>query len=206
MSLDLIPLVQEFGKDFVAVVQMAGAAGTAYTLGGQVIAKLQGHFGRIQEENILKISTEAREKLSAIGPDRLTSPSPNILTPLLEAACQESRSELQERWAALMANTMVDNGKKAHRNLIAILSALEPADVLVLDLISKVVPSNDVNISGASLSTAIAEFSYQSYSEDEWSVSVDNLMNQLCIQRVAINYCPVMRPLGRLLVAACRVE
>lgn len=71
-----------------------------------------------------------------------TDVSPNILTPIIAAAQDESRGELCELWARLLANA-VDPGRQdvVTRSVVEALKALDPIDALILsrfyDLVSK---------------------------------------------------------------------
>lgn len=209
MSLDLLPAILEHRKDFVTIVRAMGAAGTVYTFGGKAVAEIKSYIGPVQEENIWKICNDARKMLSGISEDRRTEPSPNIFTPLLEAACQESRSDLQTKWAALLANALVDNGKKVRKDLIYTLASLDPTDVCALHFIFKAEQSNNIDVAGINrtrLAEAIAGFEQFSYTKDDWLVSVDQLSILGCISVISQKECPFLKPLGRVLIAACRVE
>jgi hypothetical protein len=75
--------------------------------------------------------------LESISTDLLTEPSPSILIPLLKAAVDEGREELQQIWAALLANAMADGGRKVRRDYFGAVSQMEPSDALVLEIYSR---------------------------------------------------------------------
>lgn len=78
----------------------------------------------------LQLNTERH--LAKIDVARRSPPNPSLLMPLLLAAQNEADPTLQEMWAALLASSMVDGGKRARRAFTGILEALDPADVIVL--------------------------------------------------------------------------
>jgi hypothetical protein len=59
-----------------------------------------------------------------------------MLIPLLQAAADESREELQSLWAALLANAMTDGGHRTRGAFVGALKSMDPADALVLSICS----------------------------------------------------------------------
>lgn len=87
-----------------------------------------------RRRNIGKLVAKTQRMLEDVAPDRITEPSVSVVLPLLQAAADEGREELQDLWAALLANAMVDGGKRMRRAFFDAVAKLEPADVLVFDL------------------------------------------------------------------------
>ena len=65
-----------------------------------------------RRRNIGKMTAKTQRMLEDVAPDRITEPSVSVVIPLLQAAADEGREELQDLWAALLANAMVDGGKR----------------------------------------------------------------------------------------------
>ncbi|WP_298224673.1 Abi-alpha family protein, partial [Acidocella sp.] len=110
---------------------------TAYMWSGVVLGQIKKYFGRQQGENIEAISKRAEEKLKDIPPKRKSPPPASVAEPLIEAAMQESRPELQELWAGLLASAMLDGGKNARYEFKDILEKLNPLDAAALQVIAK---------------------------------------------------------------------
>jgi len=99
--------------------------------GGDWLAHKRRRHLAILEANTARI-------LEVTAAERLTEPSPSVLIPLLQAAVDEGRAELQELWATLLANAMIDGGRKVRRDYFMLLHQLEPADVLALDIMMRI--------------------------------------------------------------------
>jgi hypothetical protein len=84
---------------------------------------------------ILEANTEGI--LEGIAADRLTEPSPSVLIPLLQASVDEGRPELQVLWAGLLANAMLDGGKRVRRDYFDAVRQMEPTDAIVLEIASR---------------------------------------------------------------------
>lgn len=57
----------------------------------------------------------------------------NVAIPLLKAAQDESRDELQELWARLLANAMDKSGPQIRQSFIATLRQFDPLDSVVME-------------------------------------------------------------------------
>ena len=89
-------------------------------------------------ENLRNLLRRAAQKLSGA---RAEAPPLAISVPLLESACDESREDLVEIWAGLLA-VACDPSRRLHfrRAFVEIASRLEPFDVAVLPLLASEVP------------------------------------------------------------------
>ena len=118
---DVIQIIQR-DQDVAAGVGDARAVTTLYSWGGTTLGQVKKYFGAQQEENIKIISEKAQEYLKDVPDDQKTTPSASIAEPLIEAAMQESRSELQDLWAALLASAMLEEGRKVRYEFVEILN------------------------------------------------------------------------------------
>jgi len=69
--------------------------------------------------------------------ERITEPNPAVLIPLLQAAADEAEEELQAMWAGLLANAMLDGGRRVRADYIEVLRKLAPRDASVLGGLSE---------------------------------------------------------------------
>ena len=142
--------------------------------------------------------------LEGIAADRLTEPSPSVLIPLLQAAVDEGRPELQALWAALLANAMVDGGRKVRRDFFDAVKAMEPADALVLDAMNR---PEAMEVAGRDLGRILDGLhkwaAKADISDVELEVSLDKLVALRCLRRNNFDQ-PMLAPFGRTLFDACR--
>ena len=89
-----------------------------------------------RQRNLAQMQAKTARILDGIQKERISEPSPSVVMPLLEAARDESREELQEIWAALLAQAMIDGGYKVRRSFFDLVGKLEPIDSLVLMAVS----------------------------------------------------------------------
>jgi hypothetical protein len=118
-----------------------------------------------------------------------------IAIPLLEAAQQDPRPEMQEIWATLLANAM-DPARRddVRQEFIRILQALHPTDALVLKCAAEDYPDQWVTH---------REFTSTGLREASIAVSVRNLGMHACIDQDGESFKTF--PLGIELVRACTV-
>lgn len=165
---------------------------------------IQKYFGPTLEKNFRAILSKARELRDNVSPGRQTDPSPSVVIPLVDAACQESREELQELWAALLANSMIDDGKTVRRSYIDVMKRLEPADVAVLNVLRLPLPvTANSNHPNAWFRFHADKQHEIGLSPDEWLESVKMLTDLgLAYQH---NNQVGTTPLARRFLAACHV-
>lgn len=87
-----------------------------------------------RKRNLAQLEAETATILDGIARERITEPSPSVLMPLLNAAKDESREELRRLWANLLAQVMVEGGRKIRREYFILLNELDPIDAAVLDI------------------------------------------------------------------------
>jgi hypothetical protein len=78
-------------------------------------------------------TAKIRERLNA---DSAVQPSVSVVLPLLKAAVDENRPELQELWAGLLASSFQsDGGQRVRRAFFDTLVKMEPSDARLFDAI-----------------------------------------------------------------------
>lgn len=142
--------VSETAKLGQAVVKAIAGAGayldrTVGTLPADAVSLMGGawiHEVAIRNRERLKLNTQ--RKLAEMGVTEPVEPSPSVMLPLLEAAERESRDELQELWASLLASAMSpDGGLRVRRAYIEIVGAMEPTDAQLFHAYTRVMrPDN----------------------------------------------------------------
>jgi hypothetical protein len=209
---ELISFFHQVGQELSEAVNDGRAAYAVYAFREKPLGFVKGFFGQKQKENLVEVTEKAREKLAEVDPARISEPSPSILNPLVEAACQESRKELQDLWAAILANSTIDGGVKVRREYIDLLSQLEPVDAVVLQVVAEIPsPSRWLDGNEGRLnSDFLAEQRRAKHIDDDtWAVSCRTLGEVGCIEAGinlgAVAMHPRTTPLGRMLLAACSV-
>lgn len=88
------------------------------------------HHQRRRNLLALEAKTEAIRQRIGAGPAH--EPSVSVVLPLLQAAADEGRPELQELWAALLASAMLpEGGKRVRRAFFDTLRQMEPSDAVL---------------------------------------------------------------------------
>ncbi|MBK3663469.1 DUF4393 domain-containing protein [Bradyrhizobium diazoefficiens] len=147
-------------------------------------------------ERLERMAAKAKKKLIDRGVTQPTQPPEQIAVPLLEVAQAESRDELIDLWARLLANTM-DPGRisDVRAAYIDILKKLEPLDAKVLDFISKLNPANDQV-------TKHAAFERIGCRQSAAIVSIENLDALGCVRLFGGNHFLTLSELGKEIVIA----
>ena len=175
----------------------------------------------MRKRNLARMQANTARILEGIATERLTEPSPSILIPLLQAAVDEGRPELQALWAALLANAMVDGGKRVRRDYFEAVRQMEPIDALVLHIISqRPNPNSDEKMAADADVQFIHQHRMQrGISPDDYAIARSKLVKLDCVferQPVPIparavfagppqpkEYPPSLTAFGRGLLAAC---
>lgn len=124
--------------------------------------------------------------------------TPAVAIPLLRAAYNESRTDLQDLWARLLAAAMdPSRAASVRQSFIAAIRRLDPLDVRVLVWMSHYAGPDIVNLADRACKELNA-------SADEIQISFVNLAKAGCIHHDAQRkQHPVLEPFGRQLLAAC---
>ncbi len=94
----------------------------------------EGWLKQRRTRNLARLEAETTRILQGMAKERLTEPSPSVVVPLLQECVDEGRESLQGFWVALLANVMVDGGRKVRREFFEVARRMEPADALLLDI------------------------------------------------------------------------
>jgi hypothetical protein len=134
----LIPLGDEQAKLLrEAIKALQDVGGFLRQMFGTVPEDIVGYLGgdwlKVRRaQNLARIVQKARERLEARNVDP-ARPSISIALPLLIAAADEDRDELQEIWARLLAAAADPNRTRAFRNaFIETAKLMDPLDAAVL--------------------------------------------------------------------------
>ena len=139
----LIPISDEqakLGQKALEVLQGVGSFLREFF--GTVPEDLVGYFGgdllKVRRaENVARIVQEASERLEARGIHTPEPPSISILLPIVVASAEESRDELVDIWARLLAAAADPARAKSFRlAFIEATKKLDPLDAAVLEGIS----------------------------------------------------------------------
>jgi len=87
-----------------------------------------------RRRNKAHVVGKAQGRLEGVEPQRISEPSVSVVVPLLQAAANEGREELQDLWAALLANAMLDGGRRTRRKFFEVVRQMDVGDALVLTL------------------------------------------------------------------------
>ncbi len=202
MDADIVKVTTEgfkFGtKALETGEKLGGFLGRVFgTAAEDVVGVIGGDWLRqVRIRNADKLAARTEEILKQRGIENKTEPmSPSVAIPLLEAAQDETREELCELWAKLLANGMdPERSGSIRRSIIAAVKQFEPLDAIVLEKLSD--PS--VQRSGGTRQRAVSELN-NTY-KDEFHVSFQNLQNLQCFMRDSSN---MLTPFGREIIRAC---
>jgi hypothetical protein len=99
-------------------------------LGGDWLAEQRKrHLATLQENT--------RKHLEGIARERISDVSPTLFLPLIAAAADEGRPELQAVWSALLANAMLDGSRKIRRTYFDAVGQMDPVDAVVFTIFAE---------------------------------------------------------------------
>jgi hypothetical protein len=143
-----------------------------------------------------RMTEKANKRLRDRGVKEKAETPEQIAIPLLEAAQGESREELVDLWARLLANAMdPDRISDIRSGYIDILKKLEPLDARILDYLSTKNPATD-QTAKHSIHELIG------CRQSAGVVSVDHLESLGCLRLVGGNHFVALTELGKELVIA----
>jgi hypothetical protein len=186
-----------------------GAAGYVAKTIGSVPQDLIGVLGadwlhEKRRRNLARLQRESALMIDALEADRISEPSPSLVIPLLTSAVDEGREELGRMWAALLANVMVDQGKRVRRDFFETLRQLEPEDAVLLETVRGFPyqgdPSDAAGEKGKIKNRTFLQESLaqRQLGEDRVVLSIATLRRMLCIAFPGLNVAPSELPRARL--------
>ena len=135
------------------------------TVPEDLVGMLGGDWLKVRRrENIIRLIKKAHERLQNDG----IKPEPaslSVSVPLLKAAADESREELQDLWAELLAATADPARSKSFRNeFITVIKSMAPIDAVVfkaaagkrIDGGTRNALANNLQISGDALAVSLS--------------------------------------------------
>ena len=161
----------------------------------------------IRIRNAAKLAQRTEEILRDRGIVEQTIPmSPSVALPLLHAAQDETRQELQEMWARMLANGMDPTRRYSVRqSIISAVKSLDPPDAVVLQKAFDVSSSEQKSSDFSGFAEALG------ITNDELQLSISNLSRLGCIsgtssrhvEGVEIIDSVSLTVLGREILRAC---
>ena len=169
---------------------------TLGTVHSDIVGLLGGDYLKVRRiENLSKTVEKAKKRLEQ-SRVRTEPPSLSVLLPLVQAAADEDRDELQEIWAGLLAASADPARKRTFRmKFIEIAKQLDPLEAGVLKEIASAVGQ----ASPAARGSAKAKFAV---GDDEVGISVANLLELGLLSNPSGSI--LMSPLGREFLKAVR--
>jgi Abortive infection alpha len=156
-----------------------------------------------RKRNLGRLQEKTARILDGVAKERLSEPSLSVVKPLLEAAADEGREELQALWAALLANALIDGGKRVRRDYFEAVRQMEPADALVFHFVNDVVAANAGVSPSDSLNRILTKADQAGLSQTDTQISLGALVALKCISWNQFNN-PIITSFGLGLLAACK--
>lgn len=134
-----IPISDEQAKAGQEVVKALGGLGsfvkqTLGTVPEDLVGYLGGDWLRFRRiENIAKLMDLTKQRLEAWKVEPQHPATLSLTLPILRAAADESREDLQDLWARLLAATIdPSKGNLVRRQYIEVISKMDPPDAVLL--------------------------------------------------------------------------
>jgi len=148
------------------------------TLPSDVVGVVGGDWlHHIRIRNAAKLAQRTEEILRDRGILEQTEPmSPSVAIPLLHAAQDETREQLREMWARMLANGM-DPSRSAsvRQSIIATVKGFDPLDAVILQMVSDRSPDERTSANFTDLRKELG------VPVDELELSLSNLQKLGCI-------------------------
>lgn len=139
----IIPISDEQAKLGQEIIKAFSSLGSFFKDAlGSVPSDLVGYMGgdwlRMRRaENIAKMMNLTREKLETRGVKFTEPASLTVALPILRGSADESREELQDLWARLMAAALdPSRSGKVRQGFAEVVSKMDPVDALALEFLN----------------------------------------------------------------------
>jgi hypothetical protein len=195
----LIPISDEQAKAIQeALKTLRGLGGylkqTLGTVPEDIVGLLGGDWLKVRRaENLVCTVKKMRERLRARGVEPTEPPSLSLLLPILVAAAEESRDELQDMWARLLAAAADPSRAMAFR--IAFIEAVKKMDPLDASVLQSVQAGGG----GVRDETRNSIAAQLHVSRDEVDVSIANLEKLDLLSLIHSGFTGIL-PFGRELL------
>lgn len=148
------------------------------TLPADVVGVVGGDWlHHIRIRNAAKLAQRTEEILRNRGILDQTEPmSPSVALPLIHAAQDETRQQLREMWARMLANGMDPNRRRSVRqSVIATVKSFDPLDAVILQKAFDMSPNEGKSADFPGLEKELG------VTTDEFKLSISNLSRLGCI-------------------------
>ena len=215
MKNEEVKAIQELSKFGARTLDSADKLGNFLarvfgTLPTDVVGVVGGDWlHHIRIRNVAKLVQRTEEILRNRGILDKTEPmSPSVALPLLHAAQDETREQLREMWARMLANGMDPNKRDSIRqSVIAAVKSFDPLDALILQRAFDMSPNKGKSADfpeGLEKEVGVT-------SDDEFELSLSNLSSLGCISSsskmfesdIHITTGVSLTALGREILRAC---
>ena len=209
MPTDIIEAIDQTGRAVEATANAVSKAvdGAAALLKAPIIKALAGLAGgnyiiELNERQRFRLKAKTAEYLAQDGvkDDEVQEVSGTISIPLVAAAENESRPDLQDLWARLLATAM--NPSRSHEvriDFIETLKQLDPIDVRILKG-----RNDNVQGGGGANTMQLLRVVVHGVDDDDLVVSIRKLERLGCFFFVNAGVdSAIVTPYGRKLIAAC---
>jgi len=203
--------IQEVAKTTGTALELVGKAG-AYvgevlgTVPKDLVGVLGGDWlGEVRIRNLARYKERTEELLRARGVTETAPVSPSIAVPLLRAAADESREELQDLWARLLANAMDPSLGSVRQQFIEAVRAMDPPDAVVLNFMRTEgfhqvgIDSDGETIERRHMAAKLGR------TDDDLIVSLDHLSTLRLMEHASAGFWR-QTPFGRAFMRACYPE
>lgn len=193
-EISVIPITDEQAKLGQEIVGALRGVGSFFkeALGSvpqDIIGYLGGDWLRIRRaENIAEMMNKAKKKLESWGIEDIEPASLTVAIPILHGAADESREEIQDLWARLLAAAMTPSrARYLRQGFTEVIKKMDPLDALIL------------LEQGSEKTTELAQTLKQlNVSSDQYIISLENLQElKICLPSPADKTKYRLSPFGR---------
>lgn len=193
-DISVIPITDEQSKLGQEIVGALRGVGSFFkeALGSvpqDIIGYLGGDWLRIRRaENIADMMNKAKKKLESWGIEDSEPASLTVAIPILHGAADESREEIQDLWARLLAAAMAPSrARYLRQGFTEVIKKMDPLDALIL------------LEQGSEKTTEMAQTLKQlNVSSDQYIISLENLQElKICLPSPADKAKYRLSPFGR---------
>jgi hypothetical protein len=193
-DISVLPITEEqakLGQEIVGALRGVGAF-FKEALGSvpqDIIGYLGGDWLRIRRaQNIAEMMNKAKKKLESWGVEDSEPASLTVAIPILQGAADESREEIQDLWARLLAAAMTPSRARYLRQGFAeVIKKMDPLDALIL-----------LEQGSEKISDLTQTLKQLNVSSDQYIISLENLQElKICLPNPSDKSKYRLSPFGR---------